>query len=1038
MKYNAFISYRHNERDSAVAHEIQKRLERFHIPSAIRKQTGIERIDRLFLDQAELDIGSDLSQKIDEALAASEYLIVICSPAYNESKWCLHEIEEFLRTHDRSHILTVLSEGEPPAVFPELLCSCEETLTAPDGSSMIVKRPCEPLACDYRQPFKEADKTELPRLAAALIGCSYDELIMRRAQYNRQRMLMLTSIIAVLSAIAISYLLYSNAVIRSHYRQTLIKESNTLSVQSLQASDNKDRMQALAYALEALPSESLDRPVTPEALYALQRASGAYELPGTLRQTYVYQESSGILDMAVTSDNSRMAYLDASMTLTAVDLKTKEKTAVWHLDGDSAADLMMDDQDLLYVCHNGAVSCFDLTGHQLWHTPLQFQMLNRIHMSDDQNFIAAADAFAVQVMHRADGTPYASYRIPSELKGHIKDVCWAPDGRTLAVIYHEESGHEQVGFFDEETGHFTLDETVCGSISDIFFLDAEHLLIVSPVNPDTTYSELEQTLYAYENTLQLRCISTGLEEIWQTELPYSHLSLPVQIFITSFDGKDVLVCTAEDHLTVFDPDSGSVLTQYDAGGAIAAVYELMPDHVRMITAAGNDVTAWRENGQSLIRRTYPQNITKALTIPDSSTNGYRICLISNGCLSIFENTYDTSLQLSSEILTSYPEAALWQEDSLTVCDGADLITYRLNSHEVISRTEPEGEKVRILAGYTSNQKIVSYLLDAGTGTIEVQITDPEKGSLIHSFVMPVTEYNADNGVLAAYGSIYGGDDPAAAIRQFLQIVYHRNPPAALSHDLLFSHSYADPNTIHITDLEGTDRTVSANVSGLLKNGEYDADLSALIPDPQGECLYTVMRDERGGYCGVIVRTDDGSSVILEDSLGAAAPEGIWNQDGSRLAVLSGKEVQIYDDAGSLRQEISYSSSQAIQAAWYGTKLLTVTDDQKALLYDENGNVMKTFDLNFENSSLYRNGYLRIRIHDHEAVLTDSNTLQILDLSQDGTRPVLYVPHNALDYAKKTGEIIVAADLSGNEKYCIGFFVRRSTEELIQSGYEQLK
>jgi hypothetical protein len=100
--------------------------------------------------------------------------------------------------------------------------------------------------------------------------------------------------------------------------------------------------------------------------------------------------------------------------------------------------------------------------------------------------------------------------------------------------------------------------------------------------------------------------------------------------------------------------------------------------------------------------------------------------------------------------------------------------------------------------------------------------------------------------------------------------------------------------------------------------------------------------------------------------------------------------------------------------------------------------MKTFDLNFENSSLYRNGYLRIRIHDHEAVLTDSNTLQILDLSQDGTRPVLYVPHNALDYAEKTGEIIVAADLSGNEKYCIGFFVRRSTEELIQSGYEQLK
>ncbi len=1038
MKYNAFISYRHTERDSAVAHEIQKRLERFRIPSAIRKQTGIERIDRLFLDQAELDIGSDLSEKIDEALAASEYLIVICSPAYNESKWCLHEIEEFLKTHDRSHILTVLSEGEPPAVFPERLCSYEETITAEDGSVTVVSRPCEPLACDYRQPFKEADKIELPRLAAALIGCSYDELIMRRAQYNRQRMLIMTSIIAVLSAIAISYLLYSNAVIRSHYRQTLIKESNTLAVQSLQACENKDRMQALSYALEALPSETLDRPITPEALYALQRAAGVYELPGTFRQTYVYKESAEILDMVITSDGSRMAYLDAAMNISAVDLKTKEKTAVWHLDGDTANDLMLDSQDLLYVCHNGAVSCFDLEGNQLWHTPLQFQMLNRIHMSYDQNFIAAADAFAVQVMRRDDGSPYASYRIPAELKGHIRDVCWAPDGRTLAVIYHEESGHEQVGFFDEESGHFTLDETVVSSVSDIFFLDNEHLLIVSPVSSDTTYSELEQTLYAYDNTLQLRCISTTLEEIWRSELPYSHLSLPFQKFMTSFEDKNVLVCAAEDRVTVINPENGTVLSQYDAGSAVAAVYELDPGHARLITAAGNDVTAWRENGQSLIRRTYPKNITKALAVWDSGTNGYRICLISSGSLSVFENAYDTSLQLSSETLTAFPESAVCNDDSITVCDGANLITYRLSSHEVISRTEPEEKKTRILAGYTADQNIVSYLLDPSSGTIEAEITDPEKGSLIHSFALPVKDYNAEAGVLAAYESIYGGEDPAGAVRQFLQIVYHCSPPAMLYHDLLYSHSYTDPNTIHITDLEGTDRTVTVTLNGLLRNGEYDFDLSLLIPDPKGAFLYTVMRDDQGGYRGVIVSTEDGRSITLEDTLDAAAPAGIWSEDGSRLAVLCSKAVQIYDDAGSLRQMIPCTSSQALQAAWYGTKLLTVTDDQKALLYDESGNIIADYDLSFENSSLYKNGYLKISISGPEAIITDGNTLQILDLEQEGTRPVLYVPHNALGYAEKTGEIIVAADLSGNEKYCIGFFVRRSTKELIQSGYEQLK
>ena len=43
-KYNAFISYRHNERDTLVASELQTQLERFHIPKAIAEQTGIGKL----------------------------------------------------------------------------------------------------------------------------------------------------------------------------------------------------------------------------------------------------------------------------------------------------------------------------------------------------------------------------------------------------------------------------------------------------------------------------------------------------------------------------------------------------------------------------------------------------------------------------------------------------------------------------------------------------------------------------------------------------------------------------------------------------------------------------------------------------------------------------------------------------------------------------------------------------------------------------------------------------------------------------------
>ena len=54
LKYNAFISYRHSEVDSKIASEVQTRLERFRIPKAIIKKTGVKRFERIFRDKEEL------------------------------------------------------------------------------------------------------------------------------------------------------------------------------------------------------------------------------------------------------------------------------------------------------------------------------------------------------------------------------------------------------------------------------------------------------------------------------------------------------------------------------------------------------------------------------------------------------------------------------------------------------------------------------------------------------------------------------------------------------------------------------------------------------------------------------------------------------------------------------------------------------------------------------------------------------------------------------------------------------------------------
>ena len=81
LHYNAFISYRHAPLDSKVAQDIQKRLERLHIPAEIRKKTGIKKIERIFRDKEELPITSNLGDDISQALEDADYLIVVCSPS---------------------------------------------------------------------------------------------------------------------------------------------------------------------------------------------------------------------------------------------------------------------------------------------------------------------------------------------------------------------------------------------------------------------------------------------------------------------------------------------------------------------------------------------------------------------------------------------------------------------------------------------------------------------------------------------------------------------------------------------------------------------------------------------------------------------------------------------------------------------------------------------------------------------------------------------------------------------------------------------
>ncbi|MCM1027219.1 MAG: toll/interleukin-1 receptor domain-containing protein [Roseburia sp.] len=264
-KFDVFISYRHADLDSAVAGYLQKALERYRIPGEIRKKCGKEKINRVFRDEEELGVASDLFGEIEENLKQSEFLLVVCSPRIVESKWCLREIETFIKYRGRENILAVLIEGEPETSFPPALLEEGEPLAA------------DLRGRDKREVLRHA-RERMTRLAAPLLYCSYDELYQRHRVYKMRRMLALAGVVTAVTLVFGAVALYQNLEIKANYEAKLENQSRYLAKVSGDLLEQGDRETALLVALAGLPGSDTDRsrPYVSEARVALEEALYTY------------------------------------------------------------------------------------------------------------------------------------------------------------------------------------------------------------------------------------------------------------------------------------------------------------------------------------------------------------------------------------------------------------------------------------------------------------------------------------------------------------------------------------------------------------------------------------------------------------------------------------------------------------------------------------------------------------------------------------------------------------------------------------------
>ena len=512
MRYDAFISYRHTPLDMEIAKKVHAGLETYRIPGPVQKKTGKKKMGRVFRDQEELPIGSDLDDNISQALRGSEYLIVICSPRTPDSYWVCKEIETFIGLHDRNHVLAVLIEGEPDESFPPQLLKDEKG------------NPVEPLAADVRgNDTRERNskfKTELLRLAAPVIGCTYDDLKQRhRERMIRRTVTIVSSAAAVIAVAGTAFGIY-NANIADRMKR-LADEKAQLAEEKTKLADDKTRLaeeisvqfqgkqvnqsrfyaeealsllksgnreDAVLVALEGLPSADEDRPYVPEAEYALGKALYAYDFGNNLSFERNLTHSLAVSYMNTTSDRSRLVSIDNG-----------SKVYVWNTK-DWSLDVMIEpgvnssnyydhvesadaDDTGVYVATQNTLTKYDYDGKVIFSVDSDDNIRQCLACTDSRLILVCRRS--VSIMDADSGKSVNTFNNDTDMD-YTDGGRYYPDRDVFVTgMFGTDVSHAYVSAFDIKNGTVTTMSTSDGYCLDHFYtVNGNHAVL--SCNPDVS------------------------------------------------------------------------------------------------------------------------------------------------------------------------------------------------------------------------------------------------------------------------------------------------------------------------------------------------------------------------------------------------------------------------------------------------------------------------------------------------------------------------------------------------------------------------
>lgn len=448
-RYDAFISYCHHSADRRSAKWLQRFLEGYRTPRALRRRGVPSRLRRVFRDDDELAASSDLGEGIGAALSASRFLVVICSPRTPHSRWVNEEIDRFTRMGRGREIVTFLIEGEPADAFPP-------SLLAWPGTSEDASSSAEPLAADARpqegQSARRRRHHAALKILAAILGVEFDEL-RQRHQERALRRLALSASAATLGVV----LLASLSVLAWTQRQEAIRRLG----ESLLAQADS---QVLLHRVDAddLYADSYD------AFTAIGASTGVAELALTKRllasppPVGVFAGHQGSVSRVLfAGDGERLVSAGQDGTIRLWDIATQAQSAFWRVSEGAIVDvaLLPRAEHAVYATSSGVVAILDLADGRISQELASGRPgLRRLVASHDGRFVAWGGENGL--LEVADLVEKTTTPLPSG-HGDVTGLCFGPEGPLLMSSSSEHTvqlwdprGGRAIGAFDYGTMTF--------------------------------------------------------------------------------------------------------------------------------------------------------------------------------------------------------------------------------------------------------------------------------------------------------------------------------------------------------------------------------------------------------------------------------------------------------------------------------------------------------------------------------------------------------------------------------------------------------